>query len=97
MSDPALLAVVAVRDRPAQEKNVSVCTVRPDGSPHVTPVWFVFLQSSGRIGADGGSVRSQHRDALAGLPGIPVALTAEQVLALDTVHGRHDAEAALIS
>ncbi|MET8168550.1 pyridoxamine 5'-phosphate oxidase family protein [Streptomyces sp. NPDC005329] len=78
--DPVFPAVVAVRDRPAQEKNVSVCTVRPDGSPHVTPVWFDFLQSSWWISADGGSVRSQHREVLAGLPGVPVALTAEQVL-----------------
>jgi hypothetical protein len=24
------------------EKNVWLCTVRPDGSPHLTPIWFVY-------------------------------------------------------
>ncbi|TLS43363.1 pyridoxamine 5'-phosphate oxidase [Streptomyces montanus] len=47
----------AVRDRLAQEKHAWLCTVRPDGSPHVTPVWFVFLQGSWWIGADGRSVK----------------------------------------
>ncbi|MFI2661675.1 TIGR03618 family F420-dependent PPOX class oxidoreductase [Micromonospora carbonacea] len=31
-----------VLDRLAQERIVWLCTVRPDGSPHVTPVWFLF-------------------------------------------------------
>jgi len=48
---------VAVRDRLALEKNVWLCTVRPDGSPHVTPVWFVFLRGSWWIGTDVGSVK----------------------------------------
>ncbi|MFF9773163.1 pyridoxamine 5'-phosphate oxidase family protein [Streptomyces sp. NPDC013978] len=48
---------VAVRDRLAAERNVWLCTVRPDGSPHVTPVWFVFLRGSWWIGADRGSVK----------------------------------------
>ncbi|MER5227274.1 pyridoxamine 5'-phosphate oxidase family protein [Streptomyces flaveus] len=56
MSDFGFLPT-AVRDRLAQEKNVWLCTVRPDGSPHVTPVWFVFLRGSWWIGADGGSVK----------------------------------------
>lgn len=47
----------AVRDRLATERNVWLCTVRPDGSPHVTPVWFVFLRERWWIGADGGSVK----------------------------------------
>ncbi|MFF6780878.1 pyridoxamine 5'-phosphate oxidase family protein [Streptomyces sp. NPDC012510] len=47
----------AIRDRLAGEKHVWLCTVRPDGSPHVTPVWFVFLRDSWWIGADGGSVK----------------------------------------
>ncbi|MDX3643676.1 pyridoxamine 5'-phosphate oxidase family protein [Streptomyces sp. MB09-02B] len=47
----------AVRDRLAVERNVWLCTVRPDGSPHVTPVWFVFLRGSWWIGADRGSVK----------------------------------------
>ncbi|KOU67281.1 pyridoxamine 5'-phosphate oxidase [Streptomyces sp. MMG1533] len=47
----------AVLDRLAGERNVWLCTVRPDGSPHVAPVWFVFRQGSWWFGADGGSVK----------------------------------------
>jgi PPOX class probable F420-dependent enzyme len=27
----------------AHERDVWICTLRRDGSPHVTPVWFVYL------------------------------------------------------
>ncbi|WP_369199643.1 pyridoxamine 5'-phosphate oxidase family protein [Streptomyces sp. PU-14G] len=47
----------AVRDRLAREANVWLCTVRPDGSPHVTPVWFVFLQGCWWVGADSDAVK----------------------------------------
>jgi PPOX class probable F420-dependent enzyme len=57
MSDPAPLPEAAVRDRLARERNAWLCTVRPDGSPHVTPVWFVYLRERWWIGADGGSVK----------------------------------------
>jgi PPOX class probable F420-dependent enzyme len=57
MTDPPSPPGSAVLDRLAQEKNVWLCTVRPDGSPHVTPVWFVFLRGSWWIGADGGSAK----------------------------------------
>ncbi|WP_405778682.1 pyridoxamine 5'-phosphate oxidase family protein [Streptomyces sp. NBC_00859] len=50
-SDPAVLG------RLATERNVWLCGVRPDGSPHVTPVWFVFAQGSWWIGVDGNSVK----------------------------------------
>jgi PPOX class probable F420-dependent enzyme len=50
-TDPAVL------DRLAKDENVWLCSVRPDGSPHVTPVWFVFLQGSWWIGVDSGSVK----------------------------------------
>lgn len=40
-----------------RERNVWLCTVRPDGSPHVTPVWFVFLRGGWWIGADGDAVK----------------------------------------
>nr|WP_155074145.1 pyridoxamine 5'-phosphate oxidase family protein [Streptomyces taklimakanensis] len=43
--------------RLAEEKNVWLCTVRPDGSAHVTPVWFVCRGSRWWIGADHGSVK----------------------------------------
>ena len=47
----------AVLERLATEKNVWLCGVRPDGSPHVTPVWFVFLQDCWWIGVDSGAVK----------------------------------------
>ncbi len=31
--------------------------MRPDGSPHATPVWFVFLRDSWWIGTDAGAVK----------------------------------------
>ncbi|WP_205856064.1 pyridoxamine 5'-phosphate oxidase family protein [Phytoactinopolyspora endophytica] len=33
----------ALIDRLERERNVWLCTLRADGSPHVTPVWFVYL------------------------------------------------------
>ncbi|WP_328318602.1 pyridoxamine 5'-phosphate oxidase family protein [Streptomyces sp. NBC_00388] len=50
-TDPAVL------DRLATERNVWLCGVRPDGSPHVTPVWFVIVRDSWWIGVDSGSVK----------------------------------------
>ncbi|WP_217240341.1 pyridoxamine 5'-phosphate oxidase family protein [Streptomyces sp. AC555_RSS877] len=53
MTDPAPPLVADVLDRLEGQagtrtsvpgKNVWLCAVRPDGSPHVTPVWFVFLR-----------------------------------------------------
>ena len=28
------------------EQNVWVCTVRDDGTPHLTPIWFVYLDDA---------------------------------------------------
>ncbi|MET9294697.1 pyridoxamine 5'-phosphate oxidase family protein [Streptomyces sp. NPDC003077] len=50
----------AVRQRLATERNVWLCTLRPDGSPHVTPVWFVFVRGTWWIGTDGGSVKARN-------------------------------------
>ncbi|MEU1083992.1 pyridoxamine 5'-phosphate oxidase family protein [Streptomyces sp. NPDC005908] len=47
----------AVRTRLAEERNVWLCTVRPDGSAHVTPVWFVYGRSRWWIGADERAVK----------------------------------------
>lgn len=47
----------SVRERLARERNVWLCTVRPDGSAHVTPVWFVYETSRWWIGADRGAVK----------------------------------------
>ncbi|GGM01893.1 hypothetical protein GCM10012279_19490 [Micromonospora yangpuensis] len=46
-----------VRLRLADERNVWLCTLRGDGSPHVTPVWFVYLDCVWWIGCDGRSVK----------------------------------------
>ncbi|PWJ53649.1 Pyridoxamine 5'-phosphate oxidase [Quadrisphaera granulorum] len=32
--------------RLAQERTAWLCTLRPDGSPHLTPVWFCYLRGS---------------------------------------------------
>jgi F420H(2)-dependent biliverdin reductase len=37
-------------DRLATEQNIWMATTRPDGRPHVTPVWFVWLQNRFWIG-----------------------------------------------
>lgn len=57
MNDLAVPPGAAVHDRLARERNAWLCTVRPDGSPHVTPVWFVFLRDRWWIGVDGVSVK----------------------------------------
>ncbi|MEV0277068.1 pyridoxamine 5'-phosphate oxidase family protein [Streptomyces sp. NPDC050610] len=57
MSDLVSPLGSAVRARLAREKNVWLCTVRPDGSAHVTPVWFVFERARWWIGTDSGSVK----------------------------------------
>ncbi|GGZ20294.1 pyridoxamine 5'-phosphate oxidase family protein [Streptomyces nitrosporeus] len=61
MSDPAEEEPgQAVRLRLAEEKNVWLCTVRPDGTPHVTPVWFVYRDSTWWIGVDRASVKARN-------------------------------------
>lgn len=47
----------AVRGRLAAERIVWLCTLRPNGSPHVTPVWFVFVRGTWWIGAERASVK----------------------------------------
>ncbi|TDB76621.1 nitroreductase/quinone reductase family protein [Micromonospora sp. KC723] len=46
-----------VQARLQRERNVWLCTVRRDGSPHVTPVWFVHHGRTWWIGCDGRSVK----------------------------------------
>lgn len=46
-----------VRARLASERNAWLCTLRRDGSPHVTPVWFVYADRAWWIGCDGPSVK----------------------------------------
>ncbi|GAA2417841.1 hypothetical protein GCM10010420_55270 [Streptomyces glaucosporus] len=70
MSDFADEPGPAVRRRLAEERNVWLCTVRPDGSAHVTPVWFVYRGSRWWIGSDHrsvkvGNIREEPRVSLA--------------------------------
>jgi PPOX class probable F420-dependent enzyme len=34
-----------------RERNAWLCTVRPDGSPHMTPVWFIYQVATWWIGS----------------------------------------------
>jgi PPOX class probable F420-dependent enzyme len=44
-------------DRLRDERNVWLATVRPDGRPHVAPVWFVYVDDRIWIGTGLDSVR----------------------------------------
>lgn len=46
-----------VAGRLATERNVWLTTVRPDGSPHTTPVWFVFAGTTWWISCEQRSVK----------------------------------------
>ncbi|MEU1841804.1 pyridoxamine 5'-phosphate oxidase family protein [Micromonospora chersina] len=35
-----------------RESNAWLCTLRPDGSPHLTPVWLVYVGGTWWIGCD---------------------------------------------
>lgn len=52
-----------VETRLADERNVWLCTVRRDGSPHVTPVWFVYADGTWWIGCDARSVKVRNLEA----------------------------------
>ncbi|WP_410606854.1 pyridoxamine 5'-phosphate oxidase family protein [Amycolatopsis sp. lyj-109] len=40
-----------ITDRLKTDRNLWLCTLRPDGSAHVTPVWFVHLGDTFWIGS----------------------------------------------
>lgn len=43
--------------RLAREFNVWLCTLRADGSAHVTPVWFVYADGNWWVGCDARSMK----------------------------------------
>jgi len=46
--------------RLTQEKNIWIGTVRPDGRPHLTPVWFAWWQEEIYICISGSSVKARN-------------------------------------
>jgi F420H(2)-dependent biliverdin reductase len=54
-----------------QERHAWLCTLRPDGSPHVTPVWFVFHEATWWVGS---SVRNKKVRNLVRDPRVSLAL-----------------------
>jgi len=42
------------------QKNIWFGSVRPDGRPHLTPVWFVWLEQKFYFGIDPNSVKSRN-------------------------------------
>ncbi|GLZ30746.1 hypothetical protein Lesp02_29350 [Lentzea sp. NBRC 105346] len=51
-------------DRLGTERNAWMCTLRPDGSPHVTPVWFVYLNDTWWVASErpNAKLRNIHAD-----------------------------------
>jgi F420H(2)-dependent biliverdin reductase len=49
-----------VEVRLAEEPNVWLCTLRRDGSPHLTPVWFVYASATFWIGCESRSVKARN-------------------------------------
>lgn len=60
-----------IRDLLERQKNAWLCTVRPDGSPHVTPVWFVFRDDVWWIGSGQRNVKVRN---IAAEPRVSLAL-----------------------
>lgn len=50
----------SVLDRLAGERNVWLCTVRPNGTPHVTPVWFVYQGETWWIGSSERNLKTRN-------------------------------------
>ncbi|GAA3017976.1 hypothetical protein GCM10020229_31550 [Kitasatospora albolonga] len=61
----------SVIERLAVERNAWLCTVRANGTPHVTPIWFVYREGVWWIGSDALSVKV--RNALR-FPSVSLAL-----------------------
>ena len=70
-STEGLLPWEHVTERLAAAKNYWICTTRPDGRPHATPIWGVFFEGS--IHFDG-SPETRRGKNLAANPAITVHL-----------------------
>lgn len=47
----------ATADRLQRDRNIWLATVRPDGRPHLAPVWFVFVDGAFWVGTGAASVK----------------------------------------
>ena len=54
-----------------EERTAWLCTLRPDGSPHLTPVWFCFVRGSWWICS---AARNRKVAHLTGDPRVSIAL-----------------------
>ena len=56
----SMAAPESLTERLRGDRNVWLCTLRRDGSPHVTPVWFVHLRDRWWISVQAGSVKARN-------------------------------------
>src|SRR4051812_22385567 len=59
------------RERLAASRNYWVCTTRPDGRPHVAPVWGLWMDDAFYFSTDSASVKGRN---LAARPDVVVHL-----------------------
>ncbi|MEU6074114.1 pyridoxamine 5'-phosphate oxidase family protein [Micromonospora sp. NPDC047074] len=60
MTPPLPAPTTDVEARLSQEWNVWLCTLRRDGSPHLTPVWFVYAAGTWWICCESRSVKARN-------------------------------------
>ncbi|MCD5350130.1 pyridoxamine 5'-phosphate oxidase family protein [Kineosporia mesophila] len=63
LSAEPLAADSLLGGRLQHEQGAWLCTLRPDGSPHVTPVWFVHLEGCWWIGSRATNVKVRNVQA----------------------------------
>ncbi|WP_304453496.1 pyridoxamine 5'-phosphate oxidase family protein [Nocardiopsis sp. YSL2] len=62
-TDTSVPAPADVVERLRADRNVWLCTLRRDGSPHVTPVWFAHLRDRWWISVGAASVKVRNAAA----------------------------------
>ena len=51
---------MTIDERLQSERNVWLATTRPDGRPHLTPIWFVFVDGRFWIGTGRDNVKTRN-------------------------------------
>jgi nitroimidazol reductase NimA-like FMN-containing flavoprotein (pyridoxamine 5'-phosphate oxidase superfamily) len=59
--------MAAVRQRMQSERNIWMATTRPDGRPHVAPLWFVWHDDRAYVMTGGVKLANVRRNGLATL------------------------------